>query len=171
MAPLSEIDTRELRNAFGCFATGITVVTALARHGKAVGVTANSFTSLSLDPPLVLWSLGRRSATYDVLSTVEGFVVSVLAASGAPIAIRFAMKGAHYVDEVETLPTELGPPTFGEALAVFECETHARYEGGDHLILVGKVKRFTYVPDPERKGEKPLLYYRGRYGAAADFTG
>jgi flavin reductase (DIM6/NTAB) family NADH-FMN oxidoreductase RutF len=164
------LDARELRNAFGCFVTGITVVTALD-GGQAVGITANSFASLSLDPPLVLWSVGRQSATFDIFRRTDAFVVSVLGLDGAPIASRFAMKGAHYVDEIETVPTELGPPTFGEALAVFECETHARHEGGDHVILVGRVKRFTHVPDPERKGPRPLAYYRGRYGTVADFTG
>ena len=164
-------DTRELRNAFGCFATGITVVTALGGQGKAVGVTANSFTSLSLDPPLVLWSIGRQSATFDVFSVTPAFVISVLGANALPVSMRFAMKGAHYVDEIDTVPTELGPPTFEGALAIFECETYARYEGGDHVIVVGRVKRFAYVPDPDRNGEKPLLYYRGRYGTLADFTG
>jgi flavin reductase (DIM6/NTAB) family NADH-FMN oxidoreductase RutF len=165
------MDSRELRNAFGCFATGIVVVTALERQGKAAGVTVNSFTSLSLDPPLLLWSIGRQSATFEIFTRASAFVISVLGVSGAPIASRFAMKGAHYVDELETVPTELGPPTFGEALAVFECEAHARYDGGDHVILVGRVKRFTHVTDPERKGPKPLAYYRGRYGTVVDFTG
>jgi flavin reductase (DIM6/NTAB) family NADH-FMN oxidoreductase RutF len=168
---LSHIDTRELRNAFGCFTTGITVVTALEGEGRAVGVTANSFASLSLEPPLVLWSIGRQSATFDIFSVTPAFVISVLGVEGAAISRRFAMKGAHYVDETDTLPTELGPPTFKEALAIFECETHARHEGGDHVILVGRVKRFTYVPDPECRGEKPLVYYRGRYGTVADFSG
>ena len=165
------IDPRELRNAFGCFATGIAVATALEGHGKAAGVTINSFASVSLEPPLVLWSIGRQSATFEIFSRTPAFVVSVLGVNAAPIASRFAMKGAHYVDEMETVPTELGPPTFGEALAVFECETHARFDGGDHLILVGRVKRFTHVPDPERSGPKPLVYYRGRYGTVVDFTG
>src|SRR4051812_26447608 len=78
------VDTRELRNAFGCYATEITVVTALDEKGNAVGITANSFSSLSLDPPLVLWCLDRRSATFDVFNACQTFVVTVLDANGAP---------------------------------------------------------------------------------------
>jgi flavin reductase (DIM6/NTAB) family NADH-FMN oxidoreductase RutF len=165
------IDTRELRNAFGCFTTGITVVTTLDEKGVAVGITANSFTSVSLDPPLVLWCLDRRSATFDVFNVCENFVVTVLDANGAPLASRFAMKGGHDADAVDTVPTELGPPTFSDALAVFECITHGRHDAGDHVVLVGHVRRFTHLTDPERKGPGPLLYYRGRYGTVTALSG
>jgi flavin reductase (DIM6/NTAB) family NADH-FMN oxidoreductase RutF len=165
------IDTRELRNAFGCFATGITVVTALDEKGNAVGITANSFSSLSLDPPLLLWCLDCRSATFDVFNACETFTVSVLDANGAPIASRFAMKGGHSAEAIETVPTELGPPSFSDALALFECDTHARYEGGDHVIIVGHIRRFAHLTDPDRKGPGPLLYYRGRFGNLTAMSG
>jgi flavin reductase (DIM6/NTAB) family NADH-FMN oxidoreductase RutF len=165
------LDPRELRNAFGCFATGVTIVTALDTAGAPVGITANSFTSLPLDPPLVLWSVGRQSQTFDTFSTTSAFVVSVLEVNAAPLSSRFAMHGGHKVDSMETIPTELGPPTFADVLAVFECETYARYEGGDHVIVVGRIKRFTRIPDTGRKGPRPLLYYRGRYGTLAEFSG
>ena len=165
------IDTRELRNAFGCFATGITVVTGLDENGNAVGITANSFSSLSLDTPLVLWCLDRRSATFEFFNACSNFVVTVLDANGAPLASRFAMKGGHSAEEVESVPTELGPPTFADALAVFECDTHARYDGGDHVVMVGRIRRFTHLIDPERKGPGPLLYYRGRFGNLTVMSG
>jgi flavin reductase (DIM6/NTAB) family NADH-FMN oxidoreductase RutF len=165
------IDPRELRNAFGCFATGITVVTTLDERGEAVGITANSFSSVSLEPPLLLWCLDRRSVTFDIFHGCEIFVVSVLNTNAAPIASRFAMKGGHSADEVDTVPTELGPPTFVDALAVFECDVHARYDAGDHVILLGRVRRFTHFADPERKGPGPLIYYRGRYGDLVPLRG
>jgi 4-hydroxyphenylacetate 3-hydroxylase, reductase component len=165
------IDTRELRNAFGCFATGITVVTTLDEKGGAVGITANSFSSVSLDPPLLLWCLDRRSATFDVFNVCETFVVTILDVNGAPLASRFAMKGGHSAEQIETVPTELGPPTFADALAVFECDTHARYDGGDHVVLLGRIRRFTHLVDPDRKGPGPLLYYRGRYGNLTALSG
>ena len=166
----TEIDTRELRNAFGCFATGITVVTAIDGEGGAVGITANSFSSLSLDPPLVLWSIDKRSTTYPVFAKCPHFVVSVLSAEGAPIASRFAMKGGHEIQEGWTVPTALGPPTFSDSLAVFECDVFARHEGGDHVIMVGKIRRFTHLPEDEACDAGPLLYFRGRFGNVTPLT-
>lgn len=166
----AHIDTRELRNAFGCFATGITVVTALDKKGGAVGITANSFSSVSLDPPLVLWCVDRRSTTFNVFISSPHFVVSVLGASSAPVASRFAMKGGHHVEDIDTVPTEIGPPAFADSLAVFECDAHARHEGGDHVIVVGKVRRFTHIPDANRNGHGPLLFYRGRFGKLTALT-
>lgn len=170
---MSEVhsDSRELRNAFGCFPTGITVVTTFDQGGHAVGVTANSFASLSLDPPLLLWNIGRQSATFGVFISAPAFVVSVLPMTAVALSRRFAAKGTHLVDEAETIPTELGPPAFADALAIFECEAHARYEGGDHVILVGRIKRFGHTADPARKGPGPLVYYRGRYGTVVDLAG
>ena len=166
-----QIDPRDLRNAFGSFATGVTVVTTLDDRGDAVGITANSFASVSLEPPLLLWCLYRRSVTFEIFDVCTTFVVSVLNVSAAPIASRFAMKGGHSAEGVETVPTELGPPTFVDALAVFECDTHARYEAGDHVILVGRVRRFTHFSDPDRSGPGPLLFYRSRYGNLTPLTG
>jgi flavin reductase (DIM6/NTAB) family NADH-FMN oxidoreductase RutF len=162
---------RELRNAFGHFATGVTVVTAFDEAGRAVGVTANSFSSLSLDPPLVLWCIGRQSATFDVFRVVDRFVVSVLAADAVALSRRFAIKGEHFVTEREGMPSELGPPAVAGALSVFECVTHARYEGGDHIILVGRVTRFVHASDRTGVDARPLVYYRGRYCTATELSG
>jgi flavin reductase (DIM6/NTAB) family NADH-FMN oxidoreductase RutF len=165
------LDTRQLRNAFGCFATGVTVITAMDADGTPVGITANSFSSVSLEPPLVLWSVDQRSTTFPVFTSCEHFVVSVLSADGAPLASRFAMKGGHRVEDIDTVPTELGPPAFAESLAVFECDVHARHEGGDHVIVVGKIRRFTHLPEGDDSASKPLLFYRGRFGNVAPLTG
>jgi flavin reductase (DIM6/NTAB) family NADH-FMN oxidoreductase RutF len=163
--PAKALDTREFRNALGCFATGVTVVTALDDKGEAVGITVNSFSAVSLEPPLVLWSLARSADRFANFESAKAFTVSVLGAEGAAISSRFAMKGEARVDLTQTVPTELGPPTFSQALAVFECETHARYDGGDHVIIVGRVRGFTYARDA---GEmEPLLFFRGRYGVLA----
>ncbi len=166
-----QLDTRQLRNAFGCFATGITVVTALEADGSAVGITANSFSSLSLDPPLILWSVDRRSTTFPIFEKCQHFVVSILSADGAPVASRFAMKGGHKVEEIDTVPTELGPPTFADSLAVFECDLFARHDGGDHIIVVGKVRRFTHLPEHDDNTSKPLIFFRGRFGNLTPLTG
>ena len=165
-----ELDKRQLRDAFGCFATGITVVTALDGEGGAVGITANSFSSLSLDPPLVLWSVDRRSTTFPVFNTSPHFVVSVLGANGSAVADRFSKTGFHKIEGIETLPTELGPPTFSDSLAVFECEVFDRHEGGDHVIMVGKVLQFTHQPDEAESSQGALLYYRGRFGNVTPTT-
>jgi 4-hydroxyphenylacetate 3-hydroxylase, reductase component len=162
-----EIDTRELRSAFSCFTTGITVVTTLDSEGRAIGKTANSFTSVSLEPPLVLWCLNKRSVTFAAFHASPHFVISVLGTNSELISRRFASWGGHVVEEgdMPTVPTKLGPPSFADALAVFECETHARHDGGDHVILVGRVVRFAYTAD---KGPKPLVFYRGRHGGLSD---
>jgi 4-hydroxyphenylacetate 3-hydroxylase, reductase component len=159
----TRIDTRELRSAFGCFATGITVVTTLDSAGRAIGKTANSFASVSLEPPLVLWCLNKHSVTFEAFHQSPHFVISVLGASGEAISRRFASWGGHLVEQgVPIVPTQLGPPTFADALAVFECEVHARHDGGDHVILVGRVVRFFHAA--ERKEQQPLIFYRGRHG-------
>ena len=166
----TELDTRELRSAFGCFATGIVVVTTRDSAGRAIGKTANSFASVSLDPPLVLWCLNKRSVTFEAFHASPHFVVSVLGANGGEISKRFATFGNHIVEDVvTTVPTKLGPPTFPNALAVFECETHARHDGGDHVIIVGHVVRFSHYASVTPK-DKPLLFYRGRYTAMGEPT-
>ncbi len=145
-------------------------MTALDGEGGAVGITANSFSSLSLDPPLVMWSVDRRSTTFAVFSTSPNFVVSVLGAQSSAIAERFSRKGFHKIEGIETLPTELGPPTFSDSLAVFECEVFGRHEGGDHVIMVGKVLQFAHKSDDAESSEGALLYYRGRFGNVTPFT-
>jgi flavin reductase (DIM6/NTAB) family NADH-FMN oxidoreductase RutF len=151
-------DTRAFRHALGCFPTGVAVVTAT---GEAVmGITVNSFTSVSLDPPLVLWCLHKDSQRYHPFTKAKGYTISVLGTEHETLSARLAKPGEHKLDGVELIATELGPPALADALAVFECESHAVHDGGDHGILVGRVVRFA-----RRDAGAPLVFYRGRYGA------
>ncbi len=153
-----------LRNAFGHFATGVTIITAMVAQGDSVGVTANSFSSLSLDPPLVLWSLAKTSSTYSVFEKATHFAIHVLDASQTSVAQHFAKRGTDRFASIGHTPGTGGVPLLADFHACFECETHSMTDGGDHTILIGRVMRTT-----ERPGE-PLLFYRGQFARAATLT-
>ena len=155
-------DPQRFRQALGAFPTGVTVVTTVDAAGRDVGVTANSFNSVSLDPPLVLWSLGRNSGNFDAFMAARHFVVHVLASHQDALASRFAQKG---IDRFAGLTPQRG--TSGIALldgcvARFECRTAFQYEGGDHIIFVGEVVNFEHAP------HEPLIFKRGRFALAID---
>ncbi len=157
-------DPRILRNALGTFATGVTVVTSLGDEGEPVGLTANSFTSVSLDPPLLLVCPARSASTTAALEKCEHFAVNVLRSDQEYISTLFATKGTDRFSEIAFDTCDHGVPILHDALANFECRTHAVHEGGDHLILVGEITRVRFTQEHE-----PLLYYRGRYrGLMAD---
>ena len=158
-APVSEFDPRQLRDAFGEFMTGVTVVTTRDGNGEPSGLTANSFSSLSLDPPLALFSIGKSSNTFEDFGAGNGFVIHVLAADQREIATRFAMTGIDRFEGIEWSPGFDGLPVISDTLASFECSHEHTYEGGDHLILVGRIERFT-VGDRARQA---LGYFRSRY--------
>jgi flavin reductase (DIM6/NTAB) family NADH-FMN oxidoreductase RutF len=151
-------DTRAFRNALGCFPTGVAVVTAESPGPHPKGITVNSFTSASLDPPLVLWCVDRGSERCETFMTARGFTISVLDAAHRTLSARLARRGEHSLDGIALLPTKLGAPALAEALAVFECEREAIHPAGDHVILLGRVMRFSF-----RKSGSPLVFYRGRY--------
>ena len=153
------IDQRELRNAFGCFATGVTIVTTLDRDGDRVGITANSFTSLSLEPPLVLFCVGSAINSFQAFESCRHFNVNVLREDQMDLSRNFARTSDDKWQDVEHGYGENGCPSFGGALATLECDKHAMYEGGDHLIMVGRVTRLVY----DNGACRPLLYYRGDY--------
>jgi flavin reductase (DIM6/NTAB) family NADH-FMN oxidoreductase RutF len=155
-------DTRAFRLALGSFPTGVAVVTARADEAHPMGITVNSFTSVSLDPPLVLWCLDKKSDRYHVFTEARTFTISVLGTAHEDVSARLAKQGAHRLDGIALLDTELGPPALADALAIFECENEAAYEAGDHAILVGRVVRFA-----RREAGAPLVFFRGRYGAIA----
>jgi 4-hydroxyphenylacetate 3-hydroxylase, reductase component len=155
-------DTKAFRQALGCFPTGVAVVTAKLAGNHPMGITVNSFTSVSLDPPLVLWCIDRRSDRFDTFTNAPGYVISVLGTAHEPVSVRLAKSGSHSLEGVELLETELGAPALADALAIFECERQAVYEGGDHSILLGRVLRFA-----RREAGAPLVFYKGRYGALA----
>ena len=152
-------DVRQFRDALGCFPTGIAVVTA-GSGSTLSGITVNSFTSVSLDPPLVLWCLDRHSCRYRTFTTAKKFTISVLGSGLKAVSARLARPGASTLDGLELVPVQDGPPALAGALAVLECVREAAHDGGDHDIIVGRVLRLTC-----RKKGKPLVFFRGRYRA------
>lgn len=156
---MSDFDPKYLRDAFGEFMTGVTVVTTRDGDGAPTGLTVNSFSSLSLDPPLALFSLGRSSNTFDAFQTPNGFVIHVLAADQRDLAAQFATKDTDRFDGVEWSEGHDGLPVIADVLATFECSREHTYEGGDHLILVGRIERLT-LGDRTRPA---LGYFRSLY--------
>ena len=140
------------------FATGVTIVTARTPAGELIGLTANSFNSVSLDPPLVLWSLAQAAASLASFRTGSHYAINVLAAEQKALAERFALKGADRWQGVESVPGVGGAPLLAGAAATFECFNRSRYDEGDHVIFVGEVERCTWRP-----GATPLLFHGGRF--------
>jgi flavin reductase (DIM6/NTAB) family NADH-FMN oxidoreductase RutF len=149
---------REFRAALGMFATGVTIVTARTADGQAIGLTANSFNSVSLTPPLVLWSLARAAASMAVFSAGSHYAINVLAADQMELAERFATRGVDRFGGVAFEEGVGGAPLLHGAAATFECFNRSRYEEGDHVIFVGEVERCAH-----RIGASPLLFHGGRY--------
>jgi flavin reductase (DIM6/NTAB) family NADH-FMN oxidoreductase RutF len=153
------IDPRELRNAMGRFATGVCVVTTRTAAGQSAGLTVNSFSSVSLDPPLVAWCLGRKAPSMAAFSDAEYFAVHVMAANQQDITMHFAKpaldKFAAIQDAMEI--GTAGVPVLKNTLARFECRKASVVDGGDHVIFIGRVERFTYSDSP------PLLFHAGRF--------
>ena len=150
----------EFRTALGMFATGVTIVTARTAEGKLVGLTANSFNSVSLDPPLVLWSLARAAASMLAFSTGSHYAINILTAEQQALARRFATKGVDRFANVAFVDGASGAPLLADAAATFECFNRSRYEEGDHVIFVGEVERCTH-----RKSASPLLFHGGKFYA------
>lgn len=151
-------DPRTLRDALGCFATGVTVVTCFDAEGQPFGLTANSFTSVSLDPPLLLVCIHKEAASADALLSAPHFAVNVLQTGQQPASIRFSTRTEDRFGVNDWSSGEFGAPVLRESLGVFECERHAVHEGGDHHILVGRVVKASFDPNLD-----PLLYFRRRY--------
>ena len=152
------MDSRELRNALGRFATGVCVISTVSEKGEALGMTANSFASVSLDPPLVLWSLQNNSDVYDIFSAPKHYAINVLAEEHHEHSNRYAKKGDHLLDPEHFVPGTYGAPIVRESLVSFECELYDTHEAGDHLIIIGRV-----VDMHSREAGDPLLFYSGRY--------
>ena len=148
----------EFRAALGMFATGVTIVTARNAAGGLVGLTANSFNSVSLAPPLVLWSLSRQAGSMAAFSTGSHYAINILSADQKLLADRFALRGADRFADVVFTEGAGGAPLLQGAAATFECFNRSRYEEGDHVIFVGEVERCTH-----RDGASPLLFHGGRY--------
>jgi flavin reductase (DIM6/NTAB) family NADH-FMN oxidoreductase RutF len=148
----------EFRTALGMFATGVTIVTARTTEGRVIGLTANSFNSVSLDPPLVLWSLAQAAASLQAFRAGSHYAINVLAADQKLLAERFALKGSDRWNGVEFKEGAGGAPLLAGAAATFECFNRSRYEEGDHVIFVGEVERCGW-----RTGVSPLLFHGGRF--------
>ena len=148
----------EFRTALGMFATGVTIVTARTAEGTLVGLTANSFNSVSLDPPLVLWSLSRTAASMPALQAGSHYAINILGADQQDLAMRFATKGVDRFAAVDFIDGVGGAPLLAGAAASFECFNRSRYDEGDHVIFVGEVERCTH-----RAGASPLLYHGGKF--------
>lgn len=154
-------NTDAFRRALGHFSTGVTIITAEA-DGVRAGITANSFNSVSLDPPLVLWSVKKTSTSWPVFSAAKSFAVNVLASDQAQLASQFARSGTDKFKDVDWKPGATGAPLLARVTAQFECVRRVEYEGGDHLIVVGEV---TYFARYERR---PLVFTQGRFSLAID---
>lgn len=151
-------EAKSLRNALGAFATGVTIVTTRRSDGADVGLTANSFSSVSLDPPMVLWSLGKTSSSIESFRAASHFAVHILAADQDALSSQFASKGTDRFAGLELGRGRDDIPLLRECAARFECRTAFQYEGGDHVIFVGEVLDFTHSDRP------PLVFHGGRYG-------
>jgi len=150
--------SNDFRSALGMFATGVTIVTARDAGGLRVGLTANSFNSVSLDPPLVLWSLSRQAGSAPAFTGGSHYAINILAAEQRALAERFASRQADRFEGVSLREGVAGAPIIEGAVAVFECFNRSRYEEGDHIIFVGEVERCEW-----RTGASPLIFHGGRF--------
>lgn len=150
----------EFRDALGMFATGVTIVTARTTEGVFVGLTANSFNSVSLTPPLVLWSLARSAGSMAAFSAGSHYAINILSADQQDLAKQFAMRDNDRFAGVQFELGAGGAPLIAGAAATFECFNRSRYEEGDHVIFVGEVERCMH-----RAGASPLLFHGGKFYA------
>ncbi len=153
----AQIDLGEFRRALSCFATGVAVVTTVDEAGEPAGMTISSFNSVSMDPPLVLWSIAHNANSYDAFLSADYFAVNVLTIEQQDLSSRFATKG---IDKFEGLDCRVGlqgAPILPDYAACFECRTEHRYDGGDHKIIVGRVLRL------DDRDSDPLIFYRGQF--------
>jgi flavin reductase (DIM6/NTAB) family NADH-FMN oxidoreductase RutF len=151
-------DPRTLRDALGCFATGVTVVTCVGSDGGPAGITVNSFTSVSLEPPLLLVCIHKAAASAEPLIEAPHFAINVLQTAQKPASITFSTRVEDRFGSTPWSCGEAGAPILKDSLCVFECQRFAVYDGGDHHILVGRVTKASFDASLD-----PLLYFRGRY--------
>ncbi len=153
---------RAFRDALGQFCTGVTTMTTIAPDGEHVGITASSFNSLSLDPPLILWSIANDTPSFECFRIADPFVVNVLAADQEPLARKFAQSGSDKFSGVQVQAGLKGIPIIEGCVAHLECEVDARHPGGDHDIIIGRVHRVFNL----RKA--PLLFHGGAFHSLSD---
>ena len=151
------LDPRALRNAFGAFATGVTVVTAIADDGRPIGFTANSFTSVSLDPPLVLICIAKRAGSFDIFRSAGAFAINILQEGQRDISTTFASPRPDKFAGLPCATAKTGSPVLQDCAAWLDCAMHDQVEAGDHVILIGRVVDFAH------SSRTPLGYYSGSY--------
>lgn len=154
---MSEFDSKELRRALGQFPTGVTVMTARNAE-QLVGVTASSFNTVSLTPPLILWSVDKAAFSAEVFMNTSYFVVNVLSEHQSDISNKFASKGADKFAGIEYFEGIGDVPVLKECAAHFECEVWNIHDGGDHFVIMGEVKKYEYV-----ENLNPLIFAKGKY--------
>ena len=157
----SQLDARALRHALGSFATGVTIVTAMSPTNGPIGFTANSFTSVSLAPPLILVCIAKSAAGYAIYNAASAYCVNILAQNQHDLAGTFAARGADKFSGVSWHQGATGAPILDGSVGHFDCAAHEMVEAGDHAILIGRVVGFN-TSDTE-----PLCYHRGKYAALA----
>ena len=151
------VDSRELRGCLGQFATGVTVVTCMDAAGRACGITANSFSSVSLDPPLILWNIAKTSNSLGAYLDAQHFAINVLTADQEDLSIRFAQSDHAVFDGISYAISDSGVPLLQDTLARFECRTYEIHDCGDHHIIIGEIERFS------KNDGQPLLFFNSRY--------
>ena len=155
-----KFDSRELRNVLGCFGTGVTVVTTLDEAGKKVGLTANSFSSVSLDPPIVLWSLSKQSKSLQAFMRCSRFVINVLSMEQLPLSNQFSKAAEDRFNGVSTATGLGGLPVIADCAANIECKVISSQEVGDHILFLGQIERYSYLK------KDTLLFCNGSYAKA-----
>ena len=155
------MDTIAFRNTLGRFATGVCLITVNDAQSGPLALTANSFASVSLDPALVLWSIQRNSECLREYTECAHFGISVLAENQMALSNQYAKKGAHSIDPTHFSFDDVDVPVLVGAIAHFSCDRHVIYDGGDHDIIVGRVRAFN------SSDAQPLLFFQGGYGALA----
>lgn len=156
---MDAIDPLELRNTLGVFPTGVCLVTVADEGGEHRALTANSFAAVSLDPPLVLWSIQRTSEVYDAFVHSPRFAINFLHGEQEALSVRYAKKDDHIMAPAHYRPGENGAPVVEGALAYFECSVHDTVEAGDHTIIIGQVTQHRRA---DTSGQ-PLVFYSGAY--------
>ena len=152
------MNNKNLRNVLSKFATGVTIVSTIDDDGKPIGMTVNSFTSVSLDPPLVLWNIGINQPSYDIFLNAKGYAVSILSKDQRDICNLFSSSIDDKFNNIDFVLSDNGFPIIQKSLAWFDCLKWNNYPGGDHQILVGKVVNF------HANENEPLIFWNGSFG-------
>ena len=156
-------DNHRLRSALRLFVTGMTVITARSADGEPVGMTANSFNSVSLDPPLILWALALSARSKPIFEAAEHFAVHILREDQSELARRFAQAGYDKFAGLDLIGSADGPPLLENCAARLNCRTYAQHPGGDHIIILGEV-----LAIDSDAAAQPLVYHGGRYAGLID---